>query len=159
LSTQVPRRATPEITAWIGLVRAHASTTRRFNSELVAEHNLTINDYEVLLHLSHADGRRLRRVDLAERVLLTPSGITRLLDGLERAGYVERATCDSDARVTYAQLTDEGQEKLRQASKSHVTGIRDFFRERFSEEELEVLGSLLERLPLEAQEDLECAPE
>ncbi len=64
-------------------MRAHAATTRRFNSQLVADHGLTINDYEVLLHLSHAEGRRLRRVDLAERVLLTPSGITRLLEGLE----------------------------------------------------------------------------
>jgi DNA-binding MarR family transcriptional regulator len=139
-------------------VRAHATTTRRFNAELVAEHDLTINDYEVLLHLSRADDRRLRRVDLAQRVLLTPSGITRLLEGLERAGYVERATCDSDARVTYAQLTDEGEEKLREASTSHVAGIRDFFRERFSKEELEVLGGLLERLPPDAQEDTDCTP-
>jgi DNA-binding MarR family transcriptional regulator len=139
-------------------VRAHASTTRRFNAELVADHGLTINDYEVLLHLSHADDRRLRRVDLAERVLLTPSGITRLLEGLERAGYVERATCDSDARVTYAQLTEEGEEKLREASKSHVAGIRDFFRERFSKDELALLGGLLERLPLDAQEDVDCTP-
>jgi DNA-binding MarR family transcriptional regulator len=158
LSTQVPRRTTPEIVAWVGLVRAHASTMRRFNAELVAEHDLTINDYEVLLHLSHADDRRLRRVDLAQLVLLTPSGITRLLEGLERAGYVERATCESDARVTYAQLTDEGEEKLRHASTSHVAGIRDFFRERFSKEELEVLGGLLERLPPDAQEDVECTP-
>jgi DNA-binding MarR family transcriptional regulator len=139
-------------------VRAHASTTRRFNAELVADHGLTINDYEVLLHLSRADDRRLRRVDLAERVLLTPSGITRLLEGLERAGYVERATCDSDARVTYAQLTEEGEEKLREASKSHVAGIRDFFRERFSKDELALLGGLLERLPLDAQEDVDCTP-
>jgi DNA-binding MarR family transcriptional regulator len=158
LSTQVPRRTTPEIVAWVGLVRAHASTMRRFNAELVAEHDLTINDYEVLLHLSHADDRRLRRVDLAQLVLLTPSGITRLLEGLERAGYVERATCESDARVTYAQLTDEGEEKLRHASTSHVAGIRDFFRERFSKEELEVLGRLLERLPPDAQEDVDCTP-
>jgi DNA-binding MarR family transcriptional regulator len=158
LSTQAPRRTTPEITAWIGLVRAHASTTRRFNAELVADHGLTINDYEVLLHLSRADDRRLRRVDLAERVLLTPSGITRLLEGLEGAGYVERATCDSDARVTYAQLTEDGGEKLREASKSHVAGIRDFFRERFSKDELALLGGLLERLPLDAQEDVDCTP-
>jgi len=127
LSTQAPQRATPETTAWAGLIRAHAWTTRRFNAELVAEHGLTLNDYEVLLHLSRAEGRRLRRVDLAERVLLTPSGITRLLDGLERAGWVERASCDSDARVTYAQLTDDGLEKLRHAADSHVAGIRDFF--------------------------------
>jgi DNA-binding MarR family transcriptional regulator len=140
-------------------VRAHASTTRRFNAELVADHGLTINDYEVLLHLSRADDRRLRRVDLAERVLLTPSGITRLLEGLESAGYVERATCDSDARVTYAQLTEEGMEKLREASRSHVAGIRDFFRERFSKEELEVLGGLLQRLPQEPSDDVDCGAE
>jgi len=98
LSTQATQH--PAVTAWIGLVRAHATTVRRFNAQLEADHGLTINDYEVLLHLSHAEDRRLRRIDLAERVLLTPSGITRLLEGLERSGYVERASCASDARVT-----------------------------------------------------------
>ncbi|HKG43641.1 MAG TPA: MarR family winged helix-turn-helix transcriptional regulator [Gaiellaceae bacterium] len=149
---------TPEVAAWVGLLRAHASTTRRFNAELVADHGLTLNDYEVLLHLSRADGNRLRRVDLAERVLLTPSGITRLLEGLERAGYVERASCASDARVTYAQLTDAGDRKLREAAESHVAGIRDFFGERYSKDELEALGDLLERLPLDATAVPDCAP-
>jgi DNA-binding MarR family transcriptional regulator len=158
LSTQVPQRITPEITAWIGLLRAHATTTRRFNAELVAEHGLTLNDYEVLLHLSRADEKRLRRVDLAERVLLTPSGITRLLEGLERAGFVERASCASDARVTYAQLTDAGEQKLREAAETHVAGIREFFRGRFSKEELQALGGLLERLPQDASDDLDCTP-
>jgi DNA-binding MarR family transcriptional regulator len=158
LSTQVSRRATPEITAWVGLLRAHATTTRRFNAELVAEHGLTLNDYEVLLHLSRAEGRRLRRVDLAGRVLLTPSGITRLLEGLERAGFVERAACESDARVTYAQLTDEGAEKLAEAAESHVGAIRGFFQDRFSKEELVTLGDLLERLPADPAEDVNCEP-
>jgi DNA-binding MarR family transcriptional regulator len=158
LSTQVPQRATPELTAWVGLLRAHASTTRRFNAELVAEHGLTLNDYEVLLHLSRADGQRLRRVDLAERILLTPSGITRLLEGLERAGYVERAACESDARVTYAQLTDAGEGKLHEAAETHVAGIRDFFRGRFSKDELQALGGLLERLPLDAADEPDCTP-
>ena len=158
MSTQGTQRVTPEITAWIGLLRAHASTTRRFNAELVAAHGLTLNDYEVLLHLSRADGRRLRRVDLAERILLTPSGITRLLEGLERCGYVERASCESDARVTYAQLTDEGEGKLRDAAGTHVGGIREFFRDRYSKDELEVLGGLLERLPLDPSGDADCEP-
>jgi DNA-binding MarR family transcriptional regulator len=156
LSTQVSQRVTPELGAWIGLLRAHASTTKRFNAELVAAHGLTLNSYEVLLHLARADGRRLRRVDLAERVLLTPSGITRLLEGLERSGYVERASCDSDARVTYAQLTDEGEAKLREAAETHVAGIREFFGERFSNEELEALGQMLERLPADAPGDIDC---
>ena len=158
MSTQVPQRTTPEIQAWVALLRAHASSTRRFNAELVASHGLTLNDYEVLLHLSHADGKRLRRVDLAERILLTPSGITRLLEGLERSGYVERASCDSDARVTYAQLTEDGEAKLRAAAETHIAGIHAFFRERFSKDEVKALGGLLERLPLDPADDLNCAP-
>ena len=158
MSTQVSLRITPEIQAWVALLRAHASSTRRFNAELVAEHGLTLNDYEVLLHLSRADGKRLRRVDLAESILLTPSGITRLLEGLESCGYVERASCASDARVTYAQLTDDGEAKLRAAADTHVAGIREFFRGRFSKDELTALGELLERLPLDAAEDVSCTP-
>ena len=154
MSTQATQH--PAVTAWIGLVRAHATTVRRFNAQLEADHGLTINDYEVLLHLSHAEDRRLRRIDLAERVLLTPSGITRLLEGLERSGYVERASCASDARVTYAQLTDDGHAKLREASRSHVTEIREYMGGRFSDEELEALGRLLERLPVDPQDNLDC---
>jgi DNA-binding MarR family transcriptional regulator len=140
-------RETPEVQAWANLLRAHAALTRRFSSDLVAEHGLTLNDYEVLLHLAHAPDRRLRRVDLAERVLLTPSGITRLLAGLERVGYVARATCASDARVSYAVLTAAGYEKLREAAPTHVGGIRSLFADRFTHDELDALARLLERLP------------
>ncbi len=149
--------STPEQLAWVGLLRAHASATRRFNGDLVSAHGLTLNDYEVLLHLARAPEWMLRRVDLAKSVLLTPSGITRLLEGLERAGYVERASCPSDARVTYALLTDEGYEKLREASSTHVDGIRSHFAERFSPEELETLAGLLSRLPLDGAEGEDCA--
>jgi DNA-binding MarR family transcriptional regulator len=130
---------------------------RRFNGELSAAHGLTVNDYEVLLRLAQAPERMMRRVDLAKSVLLTPSGITRLLEGLERAGYVERASCSSDARVTYALLTDEGYQKLRQASSTHVEGISSHFAERFSPEELETLADLLSRLPLDGAEQGDCA--
>jgi DNA-binding MarR family transcriptional regulator len=148
--------ATPEQRAWVALLRAHASAMRRFNGELMSAHELTLNDYEVLLRLAQEPERMMRRVDLAKSVLLTPSGITRLLEGLERCGYVERASCSSDARVTYALLTDEGYEKLRQASSTHVEGIRSHFAGRFSEEELETLGSLLCQLPLDGPEDEGC---
>src|SRR6266540_927459 len=90
--------------AWAALVRAYATTTRALSAELVAEHGLTINDYEALLRLAHAEDERMRRVDLASALLVTPSGVTRLLDGLESAGLVERATCASDRRVVYAVL-------------------------------------------------------
>jgi DNA-binding MarR family transcriptional regulator len=148
--------ATPEQRAWVALLRAHASAMRRFNGELMSAHELTLNDYEVLLRLAQEPERMMRRVDLAKSVLLTPSGITRLLEGLERCGYVERASCSSDARVTYALLTDEGYEKLRQASSTHVEGIRSHFAGRFSEEELETLASLLCQLPLDGPEDEGC---
>ena len=153
LSTQ----AVPEVEAFAGLLRAHAATTRRFNAQLVAEHGLTLSHYEVLLRLARAPGRRMRRIDLSQQVLLTPSGITRLLSGLEGSGFVRRASCDSDARVTYAELTDEGLEKLQSASKTHVGGIRELFAERFSASELESLRDLLWRLPVEdAPADAGC---
>jgi DNA-binding MarR family transcriptional regulator len=150
-------RETPEVRAWAQLLRAHSALTRRFSTELLAMHGLTLNGYEVLLHLAHAPDRRLRRVDLAEGVLLTASGITRLLDGLERAGYVSRATSEQDARVSYAVLTDEGYEKLRSAAPTHVGGIRELFGEHFSSVELETLAELLGRLPADPG-DLECEP-
>ena len=144
-----------QLTAWVRFLRAHAALTRRLSADLVAEHGLTINDYEVLLHLSRAPEFALRRVDLAERVVLTASGITRLLEGLERAGYVERGDCPTDRRVVYARLTPAGREKLREAAGTHLAGIRSLFTERFEEDELESLASLLGRLP-GADEDAEC---
>ena len=128
------------------------------NARLVADHGLTINDYEALLHLARAEERRMRRVDLAERLILTASGVTRLLDGLERAGYVERAACASDRRVTYAVLTEAGLDKLRTASKSHITDIRSYFESRFSSDELEQLVVLLDRLPQDADTP-DCSPD
>lgn len=149
-------QATPE-QAFAGLLRAHAGTTRRFNTQLVNEHGLTLSDYEVLLRLARAPDRRLRRVDLAEQVLLTPSGITRLLAGLEQQGFVERVACESDARVSYAQLTPDGLAKLRAASKTHVQAIRSLFGEHFTAGELESLRDLLGRLPVEdAPDDAAC---
>jgi DNA-binding MarR family transcriptional regulator len=140
------------------LLRAHSTLTRELNADLVNAHGLTINDYEVLLHLARADERRLRRVDLAERLVLTASGITRLLDGLERAGFVEKAQCESDARVTYAVLTDSGLEKLREAGRTHAEGIDRVFESRFSEEEATHLAGLLTRLTSEAEDAEPCEP-
>jgi DNA-binding MarR family transcriptional regulator len=139
--------ASRQIDAWIRLLRVHAATTRQFNAELVAEHGLTLNDFDVLAQLSNAPDAMLRRVDLAERVLLTPSGITRLLEGLEQAGYVERKSCASDARVSYACLTEAGREKLEQAKATHRASVKALFAERYSEDEVETLVALLERLP------------
>ncbi len=147
--------AAEELAAWRGLLRVHSALVKALDAELLAAHGLTINDYEVLLFLARAEGRRLRRVDLAERVLLTASGITRLLEGLERAGYVTKEQCEGDARVAYAKLTDDGLAKLRAASVSHLGSIESIFRERYTRNELETLGELLGRLP-GADSDTAC---
>jgi DNA-binding MarR family transcriptional regulator len=148
LSSQVlTQQQDSALNSWVRLIRGHASVTRAISAQLVAEHGLTINDYEALLHLAKAEGGRMRRVDLAEQLILTASGVTRLLDGLETAGFVERASCASDRRVTYAVLTETGRAKLRQASKSHIADVRSFFEERYTTDELEQLARLLGRLP------------
>ncbi len=150
MSSQVLIEQASAIEVFVRLVRGHSAVTRALNAQLVADHGLTINDYEALLHLARAEDRRMRRVDLAERLILTASGVTRLLDGLEEAGYVDRAACASDRRVTYAVLTESGLAKLREASKSHVADIREIFETRFNAEELDQLVGLLDRLPLAA---------
>ena len=153
MSSQVTDLRGIELEAWINFLRAHAAVTRQFNAELLATHGLTINDFDVLAQLSRAPEQALKRVDLAERVLLTPSGITRLLKGLEEADYVSNRPCAEDARVTYAVLTPKGKRKLEQARKTHVASVRALFSERFEKDELETLASLLERLP---QRDVPC---
>jgi DNA-binding MarR family transcriptional regulator len=144
------REQASAVEVFVRLVRGNAAVTRAMNAQLLADHGLTINAYEALLHLARAEDRRMRRVDLAERLVLTASGVTRLLDGLEQAGYVDRDACASDRRVTYAVLTDAGLEKVRTASESHIADLRAFFESRFSAEELDQLVALLDRLPLDA---------
>jgi DNA-binding MarR family transcriptional regulator len=150
---RLPRGVPP---AWIRLLRAHAMLTRQMDANLQAQHGLTINDYEVLLALARAPDRRMRRVDLAGHVLLTQSGITRLLQGLERAALVERADCATDGRVVYAQLTDKGYQRLREAGRTHLDDIRSLFGARFSPGELEALDELLGRVT-EGDADADCA--
>jgi DNA-binding MarR family transcriptional regulator len=147
LSSQVLSEQASALDAFARLLRANAAVTRAMNARLVADHGLTINAYEALLLLAHAEDRRMRRVDLAEKLILTASGVTRMLDGLEQAGFVERAACSTDRRVSYAVLTETGLAKLREASRSHVADIREFFEARFSEEELDQLAGLLGRMP------------
>ena len=138
---------TQALDAWVRLLRGHSATVRELNAQLTADWGLTINDYEALLLLAHAEGERLRRTDLVQNLQLTASGVTRLLDGLEAAGLVEKAHCESDARVTYAVLTDAGRTKLQDASCSHVAAIRELFEHRYTDAELRTLAELLGRLP------------
>jgi DNA-binding MarR family transcriptional regulator len=140
-------QSSPSEDAFARLLRAHAALTRELSARLVADHGLTITDYQCLLTLAQSEEGSMRRVDLAERLMLTPSGVTRLLDGLERDGWVTKGTCESDARVTYAVLTDEGRERLESAGRSHVAQVRELFEQQLSPEELGTLVELLGRLP------------
>jgi DNA-binding MarR family transcriptional regulator len=147
LSTQEVSAA-PELTAWLRFLRAHAAITRELSSRLEALHDLTLSDFDVLVQLYFAEGRRMRRIDIARSVLLTASGITRLLDGLESCGLVAKERCASDARVAYAVLTEAGVKKIEAARESHLADIEELFGSQFSPEEREQLAALLGRLPL-----------
>ncbi len=142
-----PTSAAPAVRAYTRLLRAHAATTRCLSARLLADHGLSINDYEALQALSEAENGALKRVALARRLVLTPSGITRLLEGLETAGLVERASCPSDLRITYARLTEAGASVLAGASCDHERSITAVLRESLSDEEIDTLGELLGRLP------------
>ena len=136
------------LTAWIRLLRAHAALTRELDSRLEAAHGLSLRDYDVLVQLYFAPERMMRRVDIARTVILSPSGITRLLEGLERAGWVAKHSCATDARVTYAALTEEGTKKFEEAQKTHRADIEELFSSNFDEGEHEKLAELLGRLRL-----------
>jgi DNA-binding MarR family transcriptional regulator len=148
MATTVPSRLEGvALDAWRSYLQSHASILRALDAELVTDHGMTTRDYEVLLYLAQADDRRLPMSALAESTMLTRSGITRLVDGLVANGLIERVSCSADARVSYARLTDNGYEKLREAGCTHIAGIRRMFLEHFSTEELDQLASLLSRLP------------
>jgi DNA-binding MarR family transcriptional regulator len=132
--------------AWRGLVRSHACLVKRLDAQLEAEHGLPLSSYEVLSRLAEAEECKLRMHDIAASVMLSRSGLTRLVDRLERDGLVSRCSCENDARGAYAVITEAGRERLAEARATHRAGIRDLFAAHYAEAELEQLGALLERL-------------
>ena len=145
-SATTPKTSTA-IDAFVRLVRANAAVTRQLSAQLSADHGLNISAYEALLQLARAPESKLRRVDLANGLLLTAGGVTRLLDGLERDGLVARGECSTDRRITYAVLTEAGRAKLGEATKSHTRQIRELLGGTYDEDELAQLAALLDRLP------------
>lgn len=137
----------PSIAAWVSLMGAHAALTRAFNADLQAGHGMTVTDFEALRRLDAAESGEMRRVDLAQAIGLTPSGITRLLDGLQKSGLVCKRFCDADARVSYAVITDRGRIALLKASEEHLAALMAMFGERFAPDEIAALAVLLARLP------------
>ena len=128
------------------LLRGHARLTRQLDASLRDLHGLSLNEFEILLALGHCEDGKLRRVDLAEQLVVTQGGITRLLAGLERQGLVEKLACETDGRVVYARLTPDGERRLDAARNGHLADLKRIFSDRFSEPELRVLAELLSRL-------------
>ena len=135
-----------QLGAWRLFLRTHAHLTRVLEAELLAEHQLTLPSYDVLLQLAEAPGRRLRMTELADRVLLSRSGLTRLVDRMEKEGLVERAACPGDARGTHAVLTDAGLSRLRAAAPTHLRGVAQHVTEVLSAGELVALRQLMTKL-------------
>ncbi len=135
-----------ELSVWRTFLRAHAGITRRLEHELAVDHMLPLPSYDVLLQLAESPQRRLRMTDLADRVLLSRSGLTRLVDRLSAEGLVARESCPSDARGTFTVLTEAGLARLREAAPTHLRGIEEHVTSRLSADELDTLGELLRKL-------------
>jgi DNA-binding MarR family transcriptional regulator len=135
-----------ELSAWRSFLRTHARVTRALDAELTAAHNLPLSSYEVLLFLENAPENKLRMAELADSVLLSRSGLTRMVDRLEQGGLVRRETCADDLRGFNAVLTEPGRAALRNARRTHLSGVRRLFLKHFTVEEQRLLGSYWERV-------------
>jgi len=137
-----------ELGAWRGMLRVHSSLTKELDAELSAEHGLPLSSYEVLLYLADAPDGRMRMSELADSVLLSRSGLTRLVDRLERDGLLKRSQCREDARGLFAEITPRGRELFDAARRTHLSGVRERFLRHLSRDELHALTSLWEKVPL-----------
>jgi DNA-binding MarR family transcriptional regulator len=152
---QTASELTPaELAAWRGLLRVHTALVKALDAELAAAHDLPLSSYEVLITLESAPGRKRRMAELADSVLLSRSGMTRLVDRLEREGLLARDTCTDDGRGCFAVLTEKGAELLARARPTHLDGVRERFHVHFSEDELRRFADAWERvLPGAARTD------
>lgn len=148
--TQIISGHDPRLAAWSAFLRAHARVIRDLEHELQAEQRMALTDYNVLVQLANAGDRRLRMSELADRLLLSRSGATRLVDRLVTQGLVERVVCDVDRRGQWASLTEAGYDRLRQASPTHLRGVTEHFLDRLSADDLTALERAFTRLDDEA---------
>ncbi|WP_433467519.1 MarR family winged helix-turn-helix transcriptional regulator [Spirillospora sp. CA-128828] len=138
--------AAAELIAWRTMLRAEALISRRLQADLLARHDLALGSYDVLMHLGEVPDGRLRMNDLADRVLLSRSGLTRLVDRLQRDGLVIRQSCPSDARGLFAALTGPGRDRLAEATPTYRQGVRDYVLSRLDEPDLRTLRHILDKL-------------
>ena len=146
LDTAAEELTPVELGAWRGLLRVHAALVKSLDAELSAAHELPLSSYEVLITLEAAPGRKLRMSELADSVLLSRSGMTRLVDRLEQNGLLERDHCPADGRGCFAVLTDKGLGTVAEARRTHFGGVRERFLSQFADEELRVLATFWERV-------------
>ncbi|HET8978799.1 MAG TPA: MarR family transcriptional regulator [Solirubrobacteraceae bacterium] len=135
-----------ELAAWRGMLQVHAGVTHQLDRQMRAEHGLSVSAYEVLMFLADAPEHRMRMADIADQVLLSRSGCTRLVDRLAEHGYVTRCAADSDGRGLYAQLTGAGVTKAHAARRTHREGIRAYYLQHLTETDQIVLGDIWRRL-------------
>jgi DNA-binding MarR family transcriptional regulator len=145
----IPSPRDPRLKAWRTFLYAHAQVRRQLERELQAEQSMGLGEYEVLLTLAYSDGRRVRMSDLADRLALSRSGATRLVDRLEAEDLVERMSCETDRRGQWAHLTPAGLDRLRTASPTHLRGIGEHFLDRIPAAELQALRTTLNRVLVE----------
>lgn len=143
--------APQELAAWRGMLQVHARVTQQLDAQMRAEHGLSVSAYEVLMFLSDAPDHRMRMSEIAERVLLSRSGCTRLVDRLVQLGYVVRSAASTDGRGLYATLTEAGLEKARTARVTHHQGIRQFFLAHLTPTDEIALGDIWTRFEAGAQ--------
>lgn len=146
--TQVPAE---QLSAWVAFLEAHARVTEVLERELREEEGLPLSWYDVLVHLHRAQDHRLRMQELAKAILLSKSGLTRLVDRMEQAGLVRRTACPSDRRGTFAELTPGGLGRLRATAPTHLRGVREHFADLFDVDEAATLTELLGRVTAAAR--------
>ena len=134
-----------ELAAWRGVLEVHARVTQQLDAQMRSEHGLSLSAYEVLMFLADAPEHRMRMSEIAEQVLLSRSGCTRLVDRLGDRGYVTRCAASCDGRGLYAQLTEAGLAKITAARATHREGIRRFFLDRLTVTDQIALGDIWTR--------------
>jgi DNA-binding MarR family transcriptional regulator len=145
IDTPITSLTTQELAAWRGMLEAHALLTRQLDAQMHAEHGLSLSAYEVLMFLDDAPEHRMRMSEIADRVLLSRSGCTRLVDRLVQQGFVTRCAATTDGRGLYAQLTEPGVEKIKAARATHREGIRRYFLDRLTPTDQIALGDIWTR--------------
>jgi len=141
----MPALTAHELAAWRGTLQVHAQVTQALDAQMRSEHGIAVSSYEVLMFLADAPDHRLRMGEIADRVLLSRSGLTRLVDRLVALGYVTRCAAPDDGRGAFAELTDAGREKLQAARRTHLEGVRRFFLERLNVSDQLALGDIWTR--------------